>query len=127
MPLTDFGARICLQVLRGEAADTHDFYLSLHSGKPSDGQNEFGAGGYVRVQILPTVWTVLGRTQTSNTGITFPTPTEDWGTPRWVGVYDAVTGGNLIWETELPPNVAAVSAGDPVSVGRGSLSMAIGE
>ena len=127
MPLTNFGATLCLQTLRGEATEARDFYLSLHSGQPSVGQNEFGAGGYVRVAIPSTIWSVAGRTQTSNTGITFATPTEDWGTPRWVGVYDSITGGNLVWETELPSNVAPVLSGDPVSVGRGSLSMSIGE
>ena len=126
MGLTDFGARLCLQTLRGEAQEARRFFLSLHSGQPSSGSNEFGAGGYVRVEIPSDIWSVAGRTQTSTSGVVFATPTEDWGTPRWVGVYDSVAGGNLVWETALPTNISPVTSGDPVSIGRGSLTMSIG-
>lgn len=126
MSLTDRGAQICLRALRGEVLSAQNFYLSLHLGQPSVGSNEVGSGGYARVQIPSGSWSVSGRVQTSTSAIIFPTPTEDWGTPLWAGVYDSVTGGNLIWESKLPSNVSPVKSGDPVSIGVGSLTMSIG-
>ena len=32
----------------------------------------------------------------NTSAITFPTATTDWGTIGWVGIYDALTSGNLV-------------------------------
>jgi hypothetical protein len=68
--------------------------------------------GYVRTALAPGVFdaAVNGRTQ-NNVAITLPTPTGDWGEVKAFGLYDALTGGNLL--AMITVNASRiVSAGD---------------
>jgi len=58
---------------------------------------------------------------TSNNGaVTFPTPSADWGTATHWGVFDASTGGNLLFHGALL-NTRTINTGDgPVSFAAGS-------
>jgi hypothetical protein len=50
---------------------------------------------------------------TSNNGnITFPTPSALWGTVVATGIFDAPTGGNLLFHTTLATN-KTINNGDP--------------
>ena len=52
-------------------------------------------GSYARMVCAFTI-TGSGTSQAANTSaITFPTATADWGIVGWVGIYDALSGGNL--------------------------------
>lgn len=79
----------------------NNIYISLHSttvGGNGSG-TEFSGGGYSRVEYGPSnaQWKELsGLTGLSNGKIQFPIPTANWGTPVSWGIWDAVTGGNLI-------------------------------
>ena len=88
-------------------------YVALLTAAPSDagGGTEVSAGGYARVQVGPsdTAWNATqGGTSGNSSGtggltdnaadIQFGTPTANWGTITHFGIYDAITGGNLlIW------------------------------
>ena len=74
-----------------------NYYVGLLTATPSDSSagTEVSGGSYVRMVCAFTI-TGTGTAQAANTSaITFPTATADWGIVGWVGIYDALSGGNL--------------------------------
>lgn len=101
-------------------------YVGLFTTASSDAGpgTEVSGGSYARVQVGPglAAWAATqGGTAGASTGttgqssnvadITFPAPTANWGTITHFGLFDAVTGGNLLMQTQLAvPKV--VNSGD---------------
>jgi hypothetical protein len=74
-----------------------NWYVGLLTATPSDSAagTEVSGGSYARMVCAFTI-TGTGTAQAANTSaITFPTATADWGIVGWVGIYDALSGGNL--------------------------------
>jgi len=74
-----------------------NWYVGLLTATPSDSAagTEVSGGSYARMVCAFTI-TGTGIAQAANTSaITFPTATADWGVVGWVGIYDALSGGNL--------------------------------
>lgn len=75
-----------------------NWYVGLLTATPSDsaGGTEVSGGSYAR-QVCAFTITGTGTALATNTSaITFPTATADWGIVGWVGIYDAVSSGNLV-------------------------------
>lgn len=89
------------------------------------GGTEFAGNGYARAQLNPS-GSNWRNTQNSGTGastgtggqtanavaITFPAPTGAWGVANAFGVYDALTGGNLLYHAALT-TPKTINGGDP--------------
>lgn len=103
-----------LRMLSGGAAFTPPAtYVALFTAAPSDsgGGTEVSGGSYARVQVnqdgaTQPYWNTPvddgGPQLIDNNGaITFPQATGNWGTVVAVGVYDAATGGNLLYHGTL--------------------------
>lgn len=97
-------------------------YVSLHTASPTEagGAGEVVGGSYARVSHGPadSVWSAGGATDglTSNvTAITFAVATASWGTITHVGIYDAPTGGNLLFHGALVLSMV-VGVGSPAVV-----------
>ena len=101
-------------------------YVALYTAAPSDagGGTEVAGGGYARVQVGPSTstWTATqGGTAGASSGtagqtanavdITFPVPSTTWGTVTHFGLFDAITGGNLLLWAALTAS-QAVNNGD---------------
>lgn len=123
-------------ILRGQAFTAPaNVYVALFTAAPSDsgGGTEVSGGAYARVQVASTLENWAGTqgagttTASSGTGgqtsnnaaITFPAPTANWGTVSHFGVFDAPTGGNLLFW-------AALSAPKSVNDGDAAPSFAAG-
>lgn len=91
-------------------------YIGLFTSASSDAGpgTEVTGGNYARIQVGPstTAWTATqGGTSGASSGtsgvsmnaadIVFPAPTANWGTITHFGLFDAVTGGNLLMQTAL--------------------------
>jgi len=75
-----------------------NWYVGLLTATPSDSAagTEVSGGSYAR-QVCAFTVTGTGTALATNTSaITFPTATADWGIVGWVGIYDAVSSGNLV-------------------------------
>ncbi len=109
--LTDF-------VLRGQAfTPPTTVYVALLTAAPNDagGGTEVAGGSYARVAVScnMTEWagtqgagtTVAssgtGGTTSNNNAINFPAPTANWGSVTHFALYDAVSGGNLLYHAAL--------------------------
>lgn len=103
-------------------------YFALLTAAPSDsgGGTEVSGGSYARVAVNSTLANWAGTqsagstTASSGTGgqtsnnaaITFPTPSANWGVASHFGIYDAPTGGNLLYWVALT-NAKTINNGDP--------------
>lgn len=103
-------------------------YVALFTAAPSDsgGGTEVSGGSYARVQVGPSdsAWKSTQGTTTavasSGTGgqtmngssITFPTPSANWGSITHFGIFDASSGGNLLFWGALT-TAKTVNNGDP--------------
>ena len=75
-----------------------NWYVGLLTATPSDSAagTEVSGGSYAR-QVCAFTITGTGTAEAKNTSaITFPTATADWGIIGWVGIYDSLTGPNLV-------------------------------
>ena len=114
-------------------------YVGLLTAAPSDtgGGTEVTGGSYARVAVTSatTAWNgTHGTTTGASSGtdgtienaatITFPTPTAGWLTATHWGVYDAATGGNLLFQAPLTV-AKTINSGDAVSFAAGALSLQI--
>lgn len=95
-------------------------YISAHTGNPTEtGGNEVSGGSYAR-QAVPTGagtgWTAsVGGVTDNVNAITFPVATVAWGDIVGVGIWDAVTAGNLLeafWLSNEAWLFTGLNAGD---------------
>lgn len=127
------------QLFRGQTAPTTStLYVALLTAAPSDsgGGTEVSGGSYARVAVTSSLANWAGTqnagstTASSGTGgqtsnniaITFPTPSATWGTATHFGIYDASTGGNLLFHGALSiPKT--INQSDTVTFPVGTLSI----
>lgn len=83
-------------------------YVGLYTATPSDtstgssGGTEVSGGSYARIVTAAAAWNTSSGGSISNaTDIVFATASGSWGTVTQVGLFDAVTAGNLIWWGDL--------------------------
>ena len=127
--------------LRGQAfTPPSSVYLGLFTAAPSDagGGTEATGGAYARVSIpcSSTDWaatqgsgttgasTGTSGTTSNNNLLTFPTPTAAWGTITAFAVFDAATGGNMLFYGNLTAS-QVVNTGNTVSFAPGALQFQI--
>lgn len=95
-------------------ANTH---IALFTVTPSDsgGGTEVSGGSYARVSVTnnATNWPAAsGGAKSNGTAITFASPSANWGTIVAFGIFDASSGGNLLYWGPISPN-KTVNNGDP--------------
>ena len=61
---------------------------------------------------------------TTNADITFPTATANWGTVTHFGLYDAITGGNLLYHGARN-NSKNIQTGDILQIEAGNLTVTL--
>lgn len=99
-------------------------YLGLFTSDPTDAGTgtEVSGGSYARQSIT---FSSPSNGVTSNSAqITFPTATAYWGTIGWIGIYDSLTSGNLLYHSPLTTS-KIISNGDIFIVGSGNLTLTL--
>ena len=127
MPITDWCE---LKMLQELVAAVPQMYMGLFTEAPSaggDGGTEVSGTGYAR-QLIPfgdPATDEGGRTSMANSEpFAFPRAETSWGTVAAWGVWDAQTGGHLLWFQEfISPQ--AVLDGCAVAVQESGISLAL--
>jgi len=99
-------------------------YVSLHTADPTDAGTgaEVSGGSYVR--RAATFGAPSNGVSTTTADITYPVATADYGTVGWIGIWDALTSGNLLYHTPL--NIAkTISTGDTFKIVSGNLTVTL--
>lgn len=122
---SDYLENKLLDHVLGVAAYTQptNLYVGLFTTNPADDASgtEVSGGSYARV--AHNVWAAASSRASSNTGqITFPTSTGSWGTVSHFGVFDASSGGNLLFYGALNSPVA-VASGRQFRIASGDLDV----
>jgi hypothetical protein len=93
-----------------------NYYFGLSTttiNSDGTGATEPSTGAYARVLLANTKssWTTASSgTLTNSAAVTFAESTASWGTITYVGMWDALTGGNLWWYDVLSPSRTVASA-----------------
>jgi hypothetical protein len=132
--------RIIDHVFRGQTYALPVLYVGLLTAAPSDsgGGTEVSGNAYARVKAAAsasqalTDWkstqndslssTGTGGNTTNTAAVTFPTPTAGWGTVTHFGIYDQLTGINLLFWGVLTI-AKTINQSDTVTFPAGTLSI----
>jgi hypothetical protein len=94
-------------------------YLGLYTTAPTmpagTGGTEVSGGSYARVALASLWGSAASESMTNSSIITFTTATASWGTVVAVGIFDALTGGNLLCAGTLTTS-QVVASGNTFSV-----------
>ena len=103
-----------------------NIYVSLWTSDPTDagsGTEVSTVGtGYARTAVTFAV--PSNGVTTNDADVTFPTATASWGTVGWIGINDAITGGNLLYHTALDTS-KTIDTGDIFKISTGNLSVTL--
>jgi hypothetical protein len=99
-------------------------FLALYTSDPTDADTgtEVSGGSYARQAI--TMGAPSNGASTNSAAIEYPQCTADWGTVAFVGIRDAVTGGNLLYHTALDTS-KVIANGDIFKITAGNLSVTL--
>lgn len=101
-------------------------YLALFTTNPTmpagTGGTEVSGGSYARVPISSDWSAASAESKSNNVTITFTTATANWGTVVGVGIYDALTVGNLLAAGPLGSS-QVVNSGGTFSITSGNLTV----
>jgi hypothetical protein len=99
-------------------------YVSLHTADPTDAGTgtEVSGGSYAR-QSASFASPSNGASAT-DADITFPQATGSWGTVSHIGIWDALTTGNLLYHTQLDAS-KTIDTGDIFKIASGSLTVTL--
>ena len=99
-------------------------YIGLYTSDPADADTgtEVSGGSYARQSV--TFGAPSNGVSTNSAAIEFPQATGTWGTVGWIGIEDALTGGNLLYHTALDAS-KTIESGDIFKIAIGSLSVTL--
>lgn len=129
------------QLFRGQAYTfPSTLYVGLYTATPADaaGGTEVSGNNYSRASVAASLANFAGTqgagtttasngstgTTSNNASITFPTPSGSWGAVSAFGIFDAASGGNLLFWGALSIT-KTINQGDTVTFPAASLSLQI--
>lgn len=122
-------ARILDHITGRTAYTVPTLYIGLSTADPGEDGSTLAepiAGAYARVlHSGVTKWAaaVNGATAT-NAEALFPTATSNWGTITHMCLFDAASGGNLLWSGAFT-TAKAIGVGDTARIGSGALTLTL--
>ena len=99
-------------------------YVSLHTADPTDAGSgtEVSGGSYVRQAA--TFGAPSNGASTTTADITYPQATASYGTVTHIGIFDALTTGNLLYHSPLNTS-KTIDTGDIFKITSGSLTVTL--
>lgn len=129
--LSDYAENALLAHSVGKAALTSPtVYLALFTTATTDagGGTEVPTTGgtlYARQQVPAGSWaSAAGGSIATSADVNFPTAGASWGTITHVALFDAVSGGNMIWHGPLSVS-KVIGAGDIFRMASGQLTLTL--
>jgi len=102
----------------------NDPYVSLHTANPTDAGTgtEVSGGSYARTAASFATASGTSGLVATDADVTFPTATATWGTVGWIGLWDAASGGNMLYHTALDAS-KTIDSGDIFKITTGNLTV----
>ena len=111
MPTTNAGATLMLQPMRGATVAAATKYLALYVGDPTSGGTEVTGTGYARLERTTTQISITNNELSVSMGEWDDSADVSWGTPDYVALMSALTGGNVLFYGLLSPAITEIVAG----------------
>jgi hypothetical protein len=123
--LSDHAENLLLDWLmtNGAASRPTTWYVALFTAAPNDtgGGTEVSTGGYARQS---TTFTVTGDTASNSALIEFTAGGASFGTVTHIGIFDALTTGNLLWHGAMTAS-KLVEDGDKLEFSVGNIDLTL--
>ena len=99
-------------------------YVGLYTADPTDAGTgtEVSGGSYARQSV--TFGAPSNGVSTNSAAVEFPQCTSTWGTVSHIGIWDALTTGNLLYHTQLDAS-KTIDVGDIFKIASGSLTVTL--
>lgn len=100
-------------------------YVGLHTSSPNDdasGTGEISGNGYARKEA--SFGAASGGSAATDATITFDAATGTWGTISHIGIYDASSGGNLLFHGAVTTS-KTIESGDTFQISSGNLTISL--
>lgn len=99
-------------------------YVSLHTANPGDDGTgaEVTGGSYARTTASFATASGTSGLVATDADVTFPTATATWGTVGWIGLWDAASGGNMLYYTALDTS-KTIDSGDIFKITASNLTV----
>jgi hypothetical protein len=124
--LSDYAEKLLLDwmMTSGSATRPTAWYVALYTAAPSDsgGGTEVSTGGYARQSVAFDAATSPGGTTSNSADVSFTAVGGDYGTVTHMGIFDASTGGNLLWHGILSAS-KTVEDGDTITFSAGNIDL----
>jgi hypothetical protein len=126
--LSDHAEKLVLDWLmtNGTATRPTAWYLALYTAAPSDsgGGTEVSTGGYARQSVTFDAASTPGGTTSNTNAPSFTASGANYGTVTHVGIFDALTTGNLLWHGAMTAS-KTVNDGDTLEFAVGDIDLTI--
>lgn len=126
--LSDYSEKLLLDwlVTTGAATRPTAWYLALYTAAPSDsgGGTEVSTGGYARKSVTFSAASTPGGTTSNSNTVSFTASGANYGTVTHVGIFDALTTGNLLWHGAMTAS-KVVNDGDTLEFSIGNIDLTI--
>jgi hypothetical protein len=126
--LSDYAEKLLLDwmMTTGAATRPTTWRVGLFTAAPSDsgGGTEVSTGGYARQSATFAAASSPGGTTSNSGAISWTASGANYGTVTHVGIFDAATGGNLLWHGPLTAS-KTVNNGDTFQIAAGALTLTL--
>lgn len=126
--LSNYAEKLVLDwlVTTGSATRPTGWYVALYTAAPSDagGGTEVSGFNYSRKAITFAAATSPDGTTSNTNTLLFTATGGAWGTVTHLGIFDAVTSGNLLWHGALTAG-KTISDGDSLEFLDGDIGLAL--
>jgi hypothetical protein len=126
--LSDYSEILLLDwmMTTGSATRPTAWYVALYTAAPSDagGGTEVSTGGYARQSVTFDAASSPGGTTSNNNVVSFTASGAGYGTVTHVGIFDAVSSGNLLWHGSLTAS-RTINDGDTLEFSVGNIDLTL--
>lgn len=128
--LSDYAEKLLLDwvMTTGAATRPTAWYVALYTVAPTDsgGGTELtsGVNGYARKSVTFAAATSGAGTTSNTNAVSFTAAGGAWGTIVSIGIFDALTSGNLLWHGSLTAS-KTIADGDTLEFAIGNIDLTL--
>ena len=126
--LSDYAEKLSLDwsMTTGSATRPTAWYVALYTAAPSDsgGGTEVSTGGYARQSVTFGAASSPGGTTSNTNTVSFTASGAGYGTVTHIGIFDNVSGGNLLWHGSMTAS-KTVADGDTLEFSIGNIDLTL--
>ncbi len=126
--LSDYAEKLLLDwsMTTGSATRPTAWYVALYTAAPDDtgGGTEVSTGGYARQSVTFGAASSPGGTTSNTNTVSFTASGAGYGTVSHIGIFDNVSGGNLLWHGSMTAS-KTVADGDTLEFSIGNIDLTL--